>query len=222
MRETCVDLQSQGDYTLFRETSWIKEERLRSSSAKVNIQNRLSVLDKSLDQGRCNDGLVNERSNLLKELHDLNSCASLDMFQNDKIRWAIEGDENSKYFLGNSSPRLTLESQFPNSLSSDQQSDLERDVSYDQIKKAVWDCGINKSPGPDGFTFEFFRSDVQAAFVSNRQILDGPFIINELLSWCKHKNSKAMVFKVDFEKAFDSVRWDYLDDVLNKFGFGVK
>ncbi|GJW92169.1 RNA-directed DNA polymerase, eukaryota [Tanacetum coccineum] len=31
-----------------------------------------------------------------------------------------------------------------------------------------------------------------------------------------------MIFKVDFEKAFDSVRWDYLDDVLNKFGFGVK
>ncbi|GJT01135.1 RNA-directed DNA polymerase, eukaryota [Tanacetum coccineum] len=53
-------------------------------------------------------------------------------------------------------------------------------------------------------------SDVQSAFVSNRQILDGPFILNELLSWCKHKKSKALIFKIDFEKAFDSVRWDYL------------
>ena len=72
------------------------------------------------------------------------------------------------------------------------------------------------------FVISSLISDVQSAFVSNRQILGGPFILNELLSWCKHKKSKAMIFKVDFEKAFDSVRWDYLDDVLNKFGFDVK
>ncbi|GJZ65776.1 RNA-directed DNA polymerase, eukaryota [Tanacetum coccineum] len=31
-----------------------------------------------------------------------------------------------------------------------------------------------------------------------------------------------MIFKVDFAKAYDSVRWDYLDDVLISFGFGPK
>ncbi|GKA39218.1 RNA-directed DNA polymerase, eukaryota, reverse transcriptase zinc-binding domain protein [Tanacetum coccineum] len=31
-----------------------------------------------------------------------------------------------------------------------------------------------------------------------------------------------MIFKVDFEKAFDSIRRDYLDDVLKMFGFGDK
>ncbi|GJR86161.1 RNA-directed DNA polymerase, eukaryota [Tanacetum coccineum] len=65
-------------------------------------------------------------------------------------------------------------------------------------------------------------SDVQTAFVAGRQILDGPFIINDLLSWCKHNNKQTMVFKVDFAKAYDSVRWDYLDDVLRSFGFGSK
>ncbi|GJQ94072.1 gypsy type transposase [Tanacetum coccineum] len=30
------------------------------------------------------------------------------------------------------------------------------------------------------------------------------------------------IVKIDFEKAYDSVRWDYLDDVLRKFGFGEK
>ncbi|GJS29330.1 RNA-directed DNA polymerase, eukaryota [Tanacetum coccineum] len=65
-------------------------------------------------------------------------------------------------------------------------------------------------------------ADVQTAFLPNRQILDGPFIVNEVLSWCKFKQKQAMVFKVDFAKAYDSVRWDFLDDVLEAFGFGFK
>nr|GEX32437.1 RNA-directed DNA polymerase, eukaryota, reverse transcriptase zinc-binding domain protein [Tanacetum cinerariifolium] len=39
----------------------------------------------------------------------------------------------------------------------DQGDDLERIVSNEEIKSAVWDCGTNKSSGPDGFTFELFR-----------------------------------------------------------------
>ncbi|GJX56907.1 RNA-directed DNA polymerase, eukaryota [Tanacetum coccineum] len=31
-----------------------------------------------------------------------------------------------------------------------------------------------------------------------------------------------MIFKVDFSKAYDSVRWDFLDEVLCSFGFGSK
>nr|GEZ28267.1 RNA-directed DNA polymerase, eukaryota, reverse transcriptase zinc-binding domain protein [Tanacetum cinerariifolium] len=52
--------------------------------------------------------------------------------------------------------------------------------------------------------------DIQLAFVANRQILDGSFILNELLAWCKRKKKQAMIFKVDFAMAYDSVHWDYL------------
>nr|GEY38441.1 RNA-directed DNA polymerase, eukaryota [Tanacetum cinerariifolium] len=65
-------------------------------------------------------------------------------------------------------------------------------------------------------------SDTQSAFVAKRNILDGPFILNELLSWCKKSKKQAMFFKVDFAKAYDSVRWDYLLDILHAFGFGPK
>ncbi|GJT16917.1 RNA-directed DNA polymerase, eukaryota, reverse transcriptase zinc-binding domain protein [Tanacetum coccineum] len=45
---------------------------------------------------------------------------------------------------------------------------------------------------------------------------------SRVLQWCRKKRKHALIFKVDFEKAYDSVRWDFLDDVLDKFGFGVK
>nr|GEU82474.1 ATP-dependent RNA helicase DBP2-like [Tanacetum cinerariifolium] len=31
-----------------------------------------------------------------------------------------------------------------------------------------------------------------------------------------------MIFKIDFAKAYDSIRWDFLDDILTSFGFGSK
>ncbi|GJS30170.1 RNA-directed DNA polymerase, eukaryota [Tanacetum coccineum] len=65
-------------------------------------------------------------------------------------------------------------------------------------------------------------NEVQSAFITERQILDGPFILNEVIQWCKLKKKQSLIFKVDFEKAYDSVRWDFLDDVLKKFGFGNK
>ncbi|GJX07033.1 RNA-directed DNA polymerase, eukaryota [Tanacetum coccineum] len=43
---------------------------------------------------------------------------------------------------------------------SQQQADLECNVTSDEIKRAVWDCGVDKSPGPDGFTFGFYRRHI--------------------------------------------------------------
>ncbi|GJT91160.1 RNA-directed DNA polymerase, eukaryota [Tanacetum coccineum] len=70
------------------------------------------------------------------------------------------------------------------------------------------------------WAIEGLVSNTQSAFVAGRQILDGPFILNEVLDWCKRKKKKALFFKVDFAKAYDSVRWDFLLDVLEAFGFG--
>nr|GFC91341.1 RNA-directed DNA polymerase, eukaryota, reverse transcriptase zinc-binding domain protein [Tanacetum cinerariifolium] len=112
--------------------------------------------------------------------------------------------------------------------------DLEMEGSNEEIKRAVWDCGIDKAPGLDGFTFVIAKvlanhlvtvlddivDEIQFAFVTDRQILDGPFILNEIVHWCKNKKKQSMIFKVDFEKAYDSVRWDFIDDILRRFGFG--
>nr|GEX39249.1 hypothetical protein [Tanacetum cinerariifolium] len=59
-------------------------------------------------------------------------------------------------------PDLSLDHRFGmfkayDGLSLEQQADIERNVSNKEIKSAVSDCGMNKSPGPDDLTSEFFR-----------------------------------------------------------------
>nr|GEX52949.1 RNA-directed DNA polymerase, eukaryota, reverse transcriptase zinc-binding domain protein [Tanacetum cinerariifolium] len=65
-------------------------------------------------------------------------------------------------------------------------------------------------------------SPEQSAFIKGRNILDGPLIINEVVNWYRKRKEKLMIFKVDFEKAFDSFRWDFLDIVMDKLGFGSR
>nr|GEZ75665.1 RNA-directed DNA polymerase, eukaryota [Tanacetum cinerariifolium] len=50
-----------------------------------------------------------------------------------------------------------IEMRYPKTLTCDQHVELESGVSNEEIKRAVWDCGIDKFPGPDGFTFGFYR-----------------------------------------------------------------
>nr|GEY32864.1 putative RNA-directed DNA polymerase, eukaryota, reverse transcriptase zinc-binding domain protein [Tanacetum cinerariifolium] len=287
---------------------WIRDKKSQIVGSKNLIVLELRDIDKKLDQLGPNDFLFARRHELKCNLNALKEMEMRDAFQKLKVRWAIEGDENSSYFHGiinkkrshiairgvfddgiwrtdptlvkrmfhehyethfnkPSSARLRLNFHFPNRLSTVQVADLEKGVSHDEIRSVVWDCEDNKSSGPDGYTFELFkkfwkciRPDLceavehffkygsfskgcNSSFIAlipkvmdakhvndyrpisligsvYKVILDGPFVLNEVLDWCKRKNKQAMFFKVDFAKAYDSVRWDYLIDVLEAFGFG--
>nr|GEU49394.1 RNA-directed DNA polymerase, eukaryota, reverse transcriptase zinc-binding domain protein [Tanacetum cinerariifolium] len=63
---------------------------------------------------------------------------------------------------------------------------------------------------------------VQYAFIKNRQILDGPMILNEVVHTFKRKKKKAMIFKVDIAKAHDTLSWDYLLYVIKFMRFDNK
>nr|GEZ84583.1 RNA-directed DNA polymerase, eukaryota [Tanacetum cinerariifolium] len=237
--------------------AWIKDKRSSVFGEKDSIKKELSDIDRLLDGGDVSDSNLLRRSELHRNLYNINQMESKEYLQKSKIKWAFEGDENSKFFHGlinkkrsqhairgvfvdgiwctNTNKvkeaffkhfearfkkpvhhRLKINFLSSKRLSDVQASDLERRVSRDEIRLAVWNCGENKSLGPDGYSFEFFRkywnligsdlwsvykvvtkvlanrlvlvisdliSDTQSAFVANRQILDGPFILNELLHW---------------------------------------
>ncbi|GJY00473.1 RNA-directed DNA polymerase, eukaryota [Tanacetum coccineum] len=319
--------------------SWLSIHRSNSRGEIYFLKEELRSCDEVIDKGDCSNEVVHKRTEILNKIHQVNNIQASEIAQKAKIKWAIEGDENVKFFHGMlnkkrnqsnirgimvngtwvddpvqvkreffehfrgrfdkpSVNRACIDTPFPVSLSIDQKEDMERRISKEEVKRAVWDCGVDKSPGPDGFSFSFYRhfwpviekdvfeavdyffmygeipngcnsnfialipkildanmvkdfrpisligslykiiakilanrlvgvlgdlvNEVQSAFVADRQILDGPFILDEVLQWCRRKKKHALIFKVDFEKAFDSVRWDFVDDVLNKFGFGER
>ncbi|GKA76737.1 ribonuclease H-like domain-containing protein [Tanacetum coccineum] len=62
----------------------------------------------------------------------------------------------------------------------------------------------------------------QMAFLAGRQILDGCLIANEIIRMEKIENHNLLLFKVDFEKAFDCVNWRFLHDIMRQIEFKME
>ncbi|KAL6561816.1 hypothetical protein OROMI_017417 [Orobanche minor] len=62
-------------------------------------------------------------------------------------------------------------------------------------------------------------SENQSAFVEGRQILDCIVSLNETIEILKTRRSGGFVYKIDFEKAYDSVRWDFLLHMMGNLNF---
>lgn len=167
-----------------------------------------------------------------------------------------------------------------------------------EVREAVWQCGNDKSPGPDGVNFRFIKQfwhlmstdiqkllddfhrqgywprgcnssfitlvpkkenpqglqdfrpisligcaykiiskvltnriksvlpavidDCQSAFLEGRGALDSIVVANEWLHDAKTRKKKSMAFKVDFEKAYDSVQWNFLYYMMRRMNFNGK
>jgi hypothetical protein len=59
----------------------------------------------------------------------------------------------------------------------------------------------------------------QTAFIKGRLIRDGPLALHEIIHELKVKKMEVVLLKLDFEKAYDSVNWQFLREVLIKKGF---
>ena len=62
-------------------------------------------------------------------------------------------------------------------------------------------------------------SPFQSAFIKGRFILDGILSFHEIVHDLHSRGSKAVILKLDFEKAYDSVSWSFLKQVLLAKGF---
>ncbi|GJX93118.1 reverse transcriptase domain, reverse transcriptase zinc-binding domain protein [Tanacetum coccineum] len=200
--------------------------------------------------------------------------------QKARVRWNIDGDENSKFFhsfvkrrnkknnirgimvddlwcedpekikeetyrfyknifLEQEGHRPQLSCNGLSQLSSNDVNMLEKQFEEKEVWEAVKSCGGDKAPSPDGKEISrgcnssfvallpkaadpIGLGEVQNAFISDKFILDGILIANETVYFVKKNKSKGLIFKVDFEKAYDSINWRYLFNILKSMGFEEK
>ena len=193
-------------------------------------------------------------------------------------------------------------SEFPkkfNKLNENEKLALDNEISEEEFRKQVFNSASNKSPGPDGFTNEFYKAfwfkikilllnlvnhffkeksisqnhlmgiitcipkgdklrnnlknwrpitllnsiykfysgiwanrikkhlpkligKNQTGFVQNRFIGENTRLTLDILNESKFENSSGLLILVDFEKAFDSISWEFITKILQLFNFSEK
>ena len=60
----------------------------------------------------------------------------------------------------------------------------------------------------------------QTSFLKGRSIAENICLINNVISYTESKNIPRLLLFVDFEKAFDTIEWAFVEKTLHHFGFG--
>ncbi|KAK2660142.1 hypothetical protein Ddye_006675 [Dipteronia dyeriana] len=60
------------------------------------------------------------------------------------------------------------------------------------------------------------------AFIQNHQLVDGFVIAEEVIHSWRRETEGGLTVKIDFEKAYDCVDFDFLDAMMEGMGFGLR
>nr|GEX03053.1 hypothetical protein [Tanacetum cinerariifolium] len=193
----------------FKIKAWLRETKSNERNHMEKFVAELNNIDIRINSNSTSDEERKSHIKLLHMIDKLDRLDSLDLQQKSRIKWDIEGDENSKFFHSIVNQRRRTNSihgiicegiwttdptqvkdtfmnffkekfelydfnidfpstTFPSIIKSKDRNLLEKEVTIDEIKSAIWNGGNDKAPRPDGFTFgfikrywEIFKHDIQ-------------------------------------------------------------
>ncbi|GJV44440.1 putative RNA-directed DNA polymerase [Tanacetum coccineum] len=261
--------------------AWSYDMISAQNKSRDELSRLLVEWDVKAETGTISEFDIAKREEWLFDLNHLDQLHKEDLKKKCRMRWAVEGDKNSKFFhlllnckysrsnikgiqinmVWNESPDSIKQEAFEHfssrfkespiswpsfssllfrQLSSSDSAFLESVISFDEVKDAVWGCAGSKAPGPDGLIGCVYKviskilanrlakviatviGPNQSNLIEGRQILDGCLIANEIIIMASIEKLKLLLFKVYFEKAFDSVNWNFLLDNMRQMGFDSK
>ncbi|XP_062093709.1 uncharacterized protein LOC133799722 [Humulus lupulus] len=132
-------------------------------------------------------------------------------------------------------------------LSLEDQLHLIQPFTYHEVRSAMFSINLVKSPGPDGYGAGFFKvlwkdigkeismavldffitgripsvlNDTILSLIPKRSLAYNVLFLQDLIKGYNRKNSSPRcAMKLDLSKAYDTIDWDFLENLLNMFCF---
>ncbi|XP_074299417.1 uncharacterized protein LOC141630509 [Silene latifolia] len=116
-------------------------------------------------------------------------------------------------------------------ISEEQSSDLIKEITVQEILVTLNSISANKAPGPDGYTSQFFKDAME---IVGNDVVDAVkefFTFGNMLKQInsttltlipKKTKPRLCIMKVDLKKAYDSIEWRFIEQMLQALKFPDK
>ncbi|KHM99057.1 Transposon TX1 putative 149 kDa protein, partial [Glycine soja] len=170
------------------------------------LQTKMVDWEKWLKQGDCNSAYFHKAINFRRNYNSMQGILIGDVWVQDPI---VVKNEAVSFFQNRFSEmhkfRPTLDGvQFP-SINQRQRDILSAPFSDQEIKEAVWSCGGEKCPGPDGFNFNFLKEFWEVVKADFSRFVN-EFHVHGCFPRGSNASFLALIPKIHHPQSFDDYR----------------